>query len=359
MTAMKCYPSEKQTITDAATGLTVWRMTCGASKSVSCYQEVEAFSDDDRYVIFSSDRTGTYQLYRAELERGDIAQLSDVPDFEVISFGMARNGHDAVYTAGWRVYVVDVYTGKSRVLIDFEGKLPAKPVGAPVALSGTGEHIVVSSGSRKGYTTLALVALSTGACREVFEWHGRLSHPQFCPGDENLITFDPEDTQNDMTLPMEQRARTWMLDVEKGTARPFLMAPYGTRATHEYWDFSGDRLYFHQKTVPGWTPTTIASINRSGEDWQDHFTSHSRKLGHSSIDRKSMFLIADVQDTAENELWRIELGTGKGRVLCWPNSSPIQDQTIHVHPSISASGHYVDFTSDQFGSSDVFVVPLE
>lgn len=356
---MKFFPSEKQVLTDAVTGMTVWRMTSGTPKSVSCYQTVEAFSGDDRYVIFSSDRTGFFQLYRVELESGEIAQLSDATDFKKVSFGIARNGHEAVYTAGWRVFAVDVYTGKMRVLIDFEGKLPSKPSGNPVAFSGKGDQIVVASRSQNGYTTLALVSLSTGKFRKIFEWHGSLDHPQICPGDNNLITFDPEDSQNDMTLPMEKRARTWILDVKKGTARPFLIAPYGTRATHEYWDFRGDRLYFHQKTVPGWTPTTIASVNRLGEDWQDHFTSYDRKLGHSSIDRKSTFLIADVQATTENELWRIDLCTGKGRVLCWPNTTPIKDQTVHAHPSISASGNYADFTSDQFGSSDVFVMPMK
>ena len=356
---LKTLPSEKQVLTDAQTGKTVWQMTKGEPKSVSCYQEVEAFTADEKYVIFSSNRTGNFQLYRAELESGDLAQLSDVSDFRSISFGIARNGREVIYTAGWRVFAVDVHTGQDRMVIDFEGKTPSPPSGAPVALSGNGDRVVVAYDTGKDTTMLAFGLVETGEFHEIFEWQGKLSHAQICPGDSNLVTFDPgPDTQNDMSLPMEKRARTWILDVEKNEARPFLITPYGFRATHEYWDFSGDRLYFHKKSVPGWVPTTISSINREGGDWQDHYESLDRTLGHSSIDRGNSFIISDVQAKDENELWRIDLKTGKGEVLCWPNTSPIQDQTIHVHPSISPPGNFVDFTSDRCGSSDVYVFPL-
>ena len=356
---LKRLPSEKQVLKDDKTGKTVWQMTKGLPKSVSCYQEVEAFTGDEKYVIFSSDRTGAFQLYRAELESGELAQLSDVPEFRAISFGIARNGREALYTAGWRVYAVDVHTGEDRVVIDFEGKIPSKPSGAPVALSGTGDRVVVAYDSGRETTMLAFGFVETGEFHEIHEWPGKLSHAQICPGDANLVTFDPgPDTQNDMSLPMEKRARTWILDVEKGEARPFLITPYGSRATHEYWDFGGDRLYFHKKSVPGWTPTTISSINRNGEDWQDHFESKDRQLGHSSIDRKSAFIISDVQCKGDNEIWRVDLKTGKGEVLCWPSTIAVQDQTIHVHPSISPPGNYVDFTSDRCGSSDLYVFPL-
>jgi len=355
---LKSLPSEKVVTRDEKTGREVWQMTRGDAKSVSCYQEVEAFTDDERYVVFSSDRSGEYQLYRAELESGEIAQLSEVAEFRSISFGMAKNGREALYTAGWRVYAVDVETGEDRLVVDFEGKIPSKPSGAPVALSGDGDRTVVAHGDGEE-TSLTVVMVETGEIFEAIRWKGRLSHAQICPGDSDLLIFDPgPDTQNDMALPMEKRARTWMGSAKTGETRPFLTMPYGFRATHEYWDYNGDRLYFHKKSVPGWTPTTVSSIDRKGDDWQDHFESADRKLGHSSIDRLSRFIISDVQSSEENEIHRIDLATKTSEVLCWPNTSAIQDQTIHVHPSISAKGNYVDFTSDRCGSSDLYVFPL-
>ncbi len=357
---LKTLASEKKVVPDTITGREVWQMTSGEPKSVSCYQEVEAFTDDERFVVFSSDRSGTFQLYRAELESGEIAQLSEIDEFRSISFGMSRNGREAIYTAGWRVYAVDVASGDDRVLLDFEGKIPSQPSGAPVALSGTGDRVVVAYRPDDASTILAIGILDTGDFEEVCRWEGALSHAQICPGDGNLITFDPgPDTQNDMSLPQDKRARTWVCDASTGATRPFLVMPKGFRATHEYWDRNGDRLYFHKKSHGTWTPTTISSIDRSGKDWKDHYESQDRKLGHSSIDRDSKFLVSDVQSSEENEIYRIDLVTGKADLLCWPNTSPIQDQTIHVHPSISAQGNFVDFTSDRKGSSDLYVYPLQ
>ena len=287
---LKTLPSEKQVQTDGQTGKTVWQMTYGDAVNCSCYQEVEAFTADEQYVIFSSNRTGNFQLYRAHLESGELGQLSEVEDYRPISFGMARNGREALYTAGWRVYAVDVATGQDRVVIDFEGKIPSPPSGAPVALSGNDDRVVVAYESGKDKTILAFGFVATGEFHEIYEWNGKLSHAQICPGDSNLVTFDPgPDTQNDMTLPMEKRARTWILDVAKGESRPFLTMPYGFRATHEYWDFAGDRLYFHRKSVPGTIPGAICSINRAGEDWQEHFISTERRVGKECRSRWSPY----------------------------------------------------------------------
>lgn len=356
---LKILPGEKHVLVDNITSKTVWKMTHGGTVNCSCYSEAEAFTADEKYVIFSSNRTGNFQLYRANLETGELGQLSDVDEYRNISFGMAHNGREALYTAGWCIYAVDVHTGEDRVVVDLEGNIPCQPSGAPVALSGDDDRVLVSYASRPGKTMLAFGFVETGELKEVYEWSGSLSHPQICPGDANLVTFDPgPDSQNDMSLSMEKRARTWVLDIVKSKARPFLTMPYGFRATHEYWDFSGDRLYFHRKTVPGTLPGMIGSINREGEDWQNHYESSDRRLGHSSIDRSNLFIISDVQCEGDNELYMVNLETGQGKVLCWPNTSYIQDQTIHVHPSISSLGNYVDFTSDRCGTSDVYVFPL-
>ena len=51
---LKTLASGKKVVPDTVTGREVWQMTSGEPKSVSCYQEVEAFTDDERFVVFSS-----------------------------------------------------------------------------------------------------------------------------------------------------------------------------------------------------------------------------------------------------------------------------------------------------------------
>ncbi len=349
-------PPEKRVYRDERTGRQVWQMTSGKSPSLTCYMEAEGLTDDERYLVFCSNRTGRFEVYRAEAESGEIAQLSNIPGIRGGSpVAMARNGREVIYTDGWRLFATDVATGETRIVADLEKKIPNPISQVPRAFSGNGDRCVVTYKRQDGNKSLGIVFMKTGRFHEVFRWNRQLSHPQLCPGDANLITFDPlPDTQNDMSLPMEQRARSWILNVATGQAKPFLVAPYGFRATHEYWDYRGDRLYFHKKSQPGWTPTTISSINRAGEDWQDHYESQDRRLGHSSIDRTGTFIVSDVQQRGDNELYRIDLKTGTSEILCWPNTSG----NTHVHPLISPRGRYAYFGSNRTGVAHVYLCPL-
>lgn len=358
---LKLLKSEKTVYTDQKTGNDVWKMTAGSATDVSCYPEAEAFTDDERFLVFISNRTGTFQLYRADVASGELAQLSDVEGFNAESFAMAPNGQEALFTAGWHVHAIDVDRGEERRVIDFEEKVPAPPAGGTVALSSSGNRMVFVGRPSNVAPILFMANLETGDVQELYRLEpGKITHPQICPSDPNLVTFDPApDLQNDMTLPPDKRSRTWRLNVETGEAEPFLTAPIGFRATHEYWDRVGERLYFHVKKTPGSRPTRICSMNREGDDVRIHVENPTRKLGHSSIDRTASFIVSDVQTKDENELYHIDLATGEATILCWPNSDgDVKDQTHHVHPSISARGSYVDFTSDRAGTPDLYVYPL-
>ncbi len=134
--------------------------------------------------------------------------------------------------------------------------------------------------------------------------------------------------------------------------------PPGHRATHEYWG-PGGRLYFHRKTVPSWTPTSIASIDADGGDYQEHHVSDTRKLGHSCISPDGRWIVTDVQDPKGNELTQVDLKTGAAQVLCWPDST-LQDGTVgRVHPSFNFTGDKVIYTPDKSGKAAVFIVPLQ
>jgi hypothetical protein len=88
------------------------------------------------------------------------------------------------------------------------------------------------------------MALAVGETRtnskpvEIFEFtrFERIGHPLFCPADDDLVSFVPlPDTQNNMELPQEERARAWRLQLSTGEIQPIIMAPKGFRATHESW----------------------------------------------------------------------------------------------------------------------------
>jgi oligogalacturonide lyase len=164
-----------------------------------------------------------------------------------------------------------------------------------------------------------------------------------------------------MTLPMDQRARTWKIDLRQGTDRQFLTVPYGYRATHESWTRDGSRFFFFRKTRPGWAPVAICSIDKEGGDFRLHYESDTIKLGHGSTSRDGGWFISDCQEPGINELVLVNLQNGEGTVLCYPNSTVDggHDAHAHVHPSFSPQGNFVVYTSDRSGTPQVYVVPIK
>ncbi|MCL4722634.1 MAG: hypothetical protein M5U12_33590 [Verrucomicrobia bacterium] len=71
---------ERQTYTDPVTGLSVQELTRPGTAADNLYFHFSNFTADNRHVLFTSDRTGSTQLYRAEVATGRIVQLTADPE---------------------------------------------------------------------------------------------------------------------------------------------------------------------------------------------------------------------------------------------------------------------------------------
>jgi Tol biopolymer transport system component len=343
------------------TGREVWQITSGGYPSVACYFEGQAFSGDERYVVYSSMRTGKWMLHRTDLETGMEEPLTFAErDIQGDEYTVMPDGKRVCYIDGWVLYATHVESAEEEVLFDYTGKLPDRPrFSGSFTSDGRYTLVWVNNDTLKAiYRT----DLETGEVLEVMRRReGKLSHPLINPRDPMVITYVPgPDTQNDMTLPMEQRARTWKVDLRAGTDRQFLTVPYGFRATHESWTWDGTRFTFFRKTRPGWSPVAVCSIDKEGKDFRVHYQSDTIRLGHGTSSRDGRWFISDSQEPGTNELVLVDLSSGRGEVLCYPNSSVEGDNEAfaHVHPSFSPKGNYVCFTSDRTGTPQVYVVPV-
>ena len=70
-------PAEWAVETDPDTGRKVTRLTDGRSNSYALYYFTTSVTPDGRYLVFHSERSGEVQLYRLDLETGEIGQLTD------------------------------------------------------------------------------------------------------------------------------------------------------------------------------------------------------------------------------------------------------------------------------------------
>jgi len=250
---------------------------------------------------------------------------------------------------------------KKEILLDFTGKLPAKPFFRP-SLTNDGKYTIVYT-KQDDINNIYRVNLETKEIKKVMEQvGGSFSHQLINPVDPNLITYAPlPDTQNDINLPMEKRPRTRIINVNNGTDEPYLITPYGFRATHDSWSPLGNRYFFFEKTQPGWIPASIGSIDLNGKDYTRHYTNDSIRLGHGAASRDGKWLISDGQKPNDNPLILINIQGNKGKIICWPDASISTPANVHVHPNFSASGNYIIYTSDivKTGIHQVYVIPIK
>jgi hypothetical protein len=368
MTAATPLCCSRRTFTDPRTGREVWQLTDWDSHQVTAYLYAQAMSGDERYLAFRSDRGGRSALYRLEIASGRVTELSGPDGCSAHGLNVHPNGRDLYYISatGRDMLAVDLHTGQRRTVAGIDPGTDWTSLGGIPGFSGDGRKVCCSwhraeTGQGPVCAGVAVAMCAGSPFAEAFRRQPgeTIQHVQFCPGPGEIVTFAVwPDYQNKPTEPHARRARAWALDCVTGTARPFLVMPPGFRATHEYWDSHGRRLYFHKKTVPSWIPTWVCSIDAGGDDFREHFRSDTRRLGHSCVSRDQAWLVSDTQDPGENELHLVNLATGTSEVLCWPNASIANGGTGHVHPFFTPSGNAVVYTSDAGGTAQVYMVPL-
>jgi len=350
----------KKVVKDSITGREVWQMTSGDYTSHAPYMYCQAFTSDERYMVFSSNRTGIFQLYRLDVDTGEAMQLTNLPDYDNNSPKVGPGGNEVYISSGSTARVINILTGEEMLVVDFSHLTEGKPLHTRPVFSGDGKVIV--AGYVRGDGKIAIARTDDKGSKPeeiyVFPPADRITHINFHPMDNDFITYVPvPDTQNDMELPQVKRARAWKLTLSTGENSPYLIMPKGFRATHEYWSPDGTRLYFHKKHNPGWPPASICSMPKEGGEFTTYFSSDTIKLGHSSVNPSQTKIVSDNQTRNTNQLVLIDIATGDYETLCWTNSTATE-QTNHVHPSFSPSGNKIAFTTDTTGSSQVYVLPL-
>jgi Tol biopolymer transport system component len=351
--------------TSPETGREVWQITSDTAPAVACYFERQAFTTDEKFVVYASRQSGKWRLYRTHLETG-ISRVLTPPARKIMDddYTLMPDGERVCYMDEWRLYATHVESRTEEVLFDFRGLLPRPPIYTGSFTNDGRYTLVYVRGDQQDFdrTIIYRVDLQEGEVMEIKNQPaGKITHPLINPEDPEVISYVPgPDMQNDMSLPMEKRARSWKVDLKAGTDQQFLTMPYGFRATHESWSKDGERFFFFRKTRPGWSPAAICSQDKQGGDFKVHYESESIKLGHGTMSRDGRWFVSDSQQPGTNELVLLNLESGEARVLCWPNSSVDggHSERAHVHPSFSPRGNFICFTSDRSGVSQVYVVPV-
>ena len=140
--AGKDWGVEKRSWTDPVTGVRVWEMTANKGDASNLYFHFPNLTRDGKYVLFTSNRSGSNQIFRMTLPEGRILQLTDaaaigglVPD--------PTAAHRIYYMRGSEVVVLDVESLAERVVGRVEG------ASAPT-ISGDGKWLALQRGTEIG-----------------------------------------------------------------------------------------------------------------------------------------------------------------------------------------------------------------
>ncbi|MFQ6040983.1 MAG: oligogalacturonate lyase family protein [Candidatus Poribacteria bacterium] len=347
MSKGKVYPPEKKVFKDAKTDVTIFQMTDYPATHHNLYFVNPSCTPDGKTVIFVSDRSGLANLYKADIETGEIVQLTDIDNLNSFSATSSKDNRRVFFSAGGEVRAIDLETLNEEVLARF----PDGRVGN-CNLNGD-DNMLVTSVRRAGETWITAVHTDGSDVIPVYSPPRSVGHVQFCPADNNLILYSSDITQ-----------RMWLVQLDGRNDRPLYLHGPEQWITHESWLGMTDEVIFTH-----W-PHALKAIKKDSDTAR---IVSDFNAWHASSRIDGSLIISDTV-CPDIGLQLIDPKTGEHWALCYPESSSqgtqwsevtpaigeITEKTYgpqwsHPHPSFSPDGTMVIYTSDKTGRPQVYV----
>lgn len=379
------YPPEWHDYTDPLSGRRVRQLTGSRAEDYHLYFYNPSVTPGGKFLIFNSERTGRSNLFRLDLESGEITQLTDAravraeywPFTEAVSgvgaclAAIGNHGQEVFYFEGNDLFAVGIESLERRHLLC----LPEDRRASMMQASADGETLVFATWdealflerSRRAYagerfpdeaffqettSTIERVDALTGRAEQILRkdafW---INHVHLHPKNRDLILFCHEYSP----LP----DRMWILDVAKGMCAPIPGQAPDEWYEHEFWSADGERVCFHGGSRSdamvgfcGWCRPDGTEYTRAY-----HATS-GRAYAHYNLHPDGETMITD-GEARPGCISKVSLRDGQQvfEVLCRHDSYTFgDDQRCHPHPSFTADGKGVIFTSNRTGTSNVYLV---
>lgn len=347
MSKGQTYKSEKKIFTDAQTGVTIFQMTDYPAIHHNLYFVNPSCTPDGKTVFFVSERSGAANLYKSDIDSGEITQLTDRDNLNAFSVTPAKDNRRVFFSAGSEVRALDIETFAEEVLANF----PDGRVGN-CNLSGDG-GMLVTTVRRGDEGCITAVHTDGSGSISVYAPPRSVGHVQFYPADNNLILYSSDITQ-----------RMWLVQLDGSNDRPLYLHGPEQWITHESWLGMTDEVIFSH-----W-PHALKGIRKDSDT--------ARVVGefnawHASSRIDGSLIVCDTV-CPDIGLQLINPQTGEHWALCYPESSSqgtqwsevtpamgtvtgetYGPQWTHPHPSFSPDGSMVIYTSDKTGYPQVYV----
>jgi oligogalacturonide lyase len=391
------WKSEMREFKDEKTGRAILKLTA-TGNNYHLYFTENSFDAVKNEIIFLSDRdTGEdksphedphYNLFRMDLDSGEITQITDEPQDptgggtqtgRVESVTKTPDSEIIVYKSGNRIRKLDTRTGETITIFEGTGYNLGAPSIAPnrrYVVFCRNEKVNVKRGPnytgfkdrfylvKDGRITLAY--LDGSGWFDVFKDTHQVGHFQFCPIDSTLGSYCHEGPWNLVTQ------RMWLLDFVSREAKPCFRQTEIDSVGHEFWTRDG-YIFFdnrgpgHDGTITSDRTQAVATDVAVKEQHDfvpfvglaDRNGEMVRKIempfycNHYHANPDNTILVGDDVD----DLVLIDISGEKAtlEVLCNHKTS-WHTQSAHCHPTWSWDGRRILYASDYGGKINLYLI---
>jgi len=362
---------------DSYSGREILRLTDYLGHSSHFYFTDPCWFNDDRSFVLTSDRENQSNLYRYDLDDGQITQMTDLQ-------GRGRPGgcvsvaNHALYY-GWQGAIVELGldTLAERVLWRETPPMRIRGRANPTA---DGKYVCVMvmedqpeettrisfSYSRfrefyalKPLTQIVRIEVTSGEAEVIHEDKRYMGHVNTSPALPGILTYCHEGPWD----LIEQRM--WGLDIQSGETWKVRPQEGDYSIGHEYWFADGVHVGYHGRSRVEGGEHVFGHIKWDNSDWvEDHFPFHSthfHSLDETLIvgDGTPAFVFSrESQARPFIQLFKWDGGRYVGPKILAFHRSTFNDQHAHCHPRFTPDGKAVLYTSDLTAYSNMYLVEV-
>ncbi|MEW5721103.1 MAG: oligogalacturonate lyase family protein, partial [Chloroflexota bacterium] len=389
------WKSEIREFKDEKTGRAIKQLTT-TGNNVHLYFTENSFDANKNEIIFRSDRAAGqdraphenpfYNLFRMNLDSGEIVQLTDEPvrttgeDTGTIhSVTKTPDSQIVVYRTGNYIKKLDTEAGAISVLYEERSNYTlGSPSIAPnrryIAFSRNENRHIADGPNYTGFKErfylikdgrITLAYLNGSGWFDVFKDTHQVGHFQFCPADSTIGSYCHEGPWNLVTQ------RMWLLDFVAREAHPCFRQDEQDSVGHEFWTRDG-YLFFdnrgpgHDGTITSERTQAVATNIQVNQNAMIPFVGLADRRGnvvkkidmpfycnHYHANPDNTVLVGD--DVDNLVLIDIAGKQAQLRVLCNHKTS-WHTQSAHCHPTWSWDGKQILYASDHGGKVNLYLV---
>jgi oligogalacturonide lyase len=362
----KRFPSEKWTLVDAKTGVTITALTSSAADDIKIYQTHPQWTADGQWIVFHSKRSGMAQAFAVHEASGTIVQLTDDPDIDTGSLNLSRKQNRLFFFRSGR-------GGPARLMqLDLDPLLrEAKPGAAqnpaagerliatlPAELQLSGgfaldadeqhAYVGVSRDGQQEHGGICSIDLASGQMAKLLDTPFRMGHVQCNPWVPGEILYCHETGG-------KAPQRMWLAHAGSAETQPLYKESPDEWVTHEIIAEKDHVLFILSANSPKLhtRPTGMALINLRTQEMQ--LIGQVPKPGFWHCAATSDLKWA-AGDTSTGDLYLINLATGE-RTL-WSTGHRPPGCQPHAHQDFSPDGRRLLFNSGLLGHAHLMTLEV-